>query len=44
MKMAERNYCVMQRELLAIVRAVEHFHKYLYTQEFTKHWIQGLQE
>jgi hypothetical protein len=29
MKKAKRNYCVTQRELLAIVRALEHFHKYL---------------
>jgi hypothetical protein len=26
---AERNYCVTQRELLAILRTLEHFHKYL---------------
>jgi hypothetical protein len=26
---AERNYCVIQRELLAILRTPEHFHKYL---------------
>jgi hypothetical protein len=31
---AEKNYCVTQRELLAIVRTLEHFHKYLYKQEF----------
>jgi hypothetical protein len=31
---AERNYCVTRRELLAIVRMLEHFHKYLYGQEF----------
>jgi hypothetical protein len=31
---AERNYCVTRRELLAIVRTLEHFHKYLYRQEF----------
>jgi hypothetical protein len=31
---AERNYCFTQRELLAIVRTLEHFHKYLYEQEF----------
>ena len=29
----ERNYCVTRRELLAIIRAVDHFHKYLYGQE-----------
>jgi hypothetical protein len=31
---AERNYCVFRRELLAIVSAPEHFHKYLCGQEF----------
>jgi hypothetical protein len=31
---AEGNYCVTRRELLAIVRMLEHFHKYLYGQEF----------
>jgi hypothetical protein len=31
---AERNYCVTRRELLAIVKTLEHFHKYLYGQEF----------
>jgi hypothetical protein len=31
---AERNYCVTRRELLAIVRTLEHFRKYLYGQEF----------
>jgi hypothetical protein len=30
----ERNYCVTRRELLAIVKTLEHFHKYLYGQEF----------
>ncbi|UYV63913.1 K02A2.6-like [Cordylochernes scorpioides] len=30
----ERNYCVTRRELLAIVRSVEHFHRYLYGQDF----------
>ena len=30
----ERNYCVTRKELLAIVKAVDHFHKYLYGQEF----------
>jgi hypothetical protein len=28
------NYCVTRRELLAIVRTLEHFHRYLYGQEF----------
>jgi hypothetical protein len=31
---AERNYCVTRRELLTIVRTLEHFHKYLYRQPF----------
>jgi ribonuclease HI len=31
---AERKYCVNRRELLAIVKALEHFRKYLYGQEF----------
>jgi hypothetical protein len=31
---AERNYYITQRELLAVVRTLEHFHKYLYGQEF----------
>ncbi|XP_023721191.1 uncharacterized protein LOC111871977 [Cryptotermes secundus] len=30
----ERNYCVSRPELLAIVRTLEHFHKYLYGQQF----------
>jgi hypothetical protein len=30
----ERNYCVTRRELLVIVRTLEHFHKYLYREEF----------
>jgi ribonuclease HI len=30
----ERNYCVTRLELLAIVRTLEHFHKYLYGQQF----------
>jgi hypothetical protein len=29
----EINYCVTQRELLAILRTLEHFHKFLYGQE-----------
>jgi hypothetical protein len=31
---AERNYCLTRRELLATVKTLEHFHKYLYGQEF----------
>lgn len=30
----ERNYCVTRRELLALVQATKHFHKYLYGQKF----------
>ncbi|GBO11904.1 Retrovirus-related Pol polyprotein from transposon 297 [Araneus ventricosus] len=30
----ERNYCVTRKELLAIVKSVEHFHHYLYGQKF----------
>jgi hypothetical protein len=32
--MTERNYCITRQELLAVVRTLEHFHKYLYGQEF----------
>ena len=31
----ERNYCVTRRELLALVKAVHHFHHYLYGRQFT---------
>jgi hypothetical protein len=31
---AERNYSVTRRDLLVIVRTLEHFHMYLYGQEF----------
>jgi hypothetical protein len=44
----ERNYCITWQKLLAIVRMLEHFHKYLYGQEFhlrTNHsavtWLMG---
>jgi cytoskeleton-associated protein 5 len=30
----ERNYCVTRRELRAMVRALEQFHKYVYGKEF----------
>lgn len=30
----ERNYCVTRKELLAIVKSVDHFHKYLYGRRF----------
>ena len=31
----EKNYCVTRKELLAVVKAVDHFHSYLYGAEFT---------
>ena len=34
---AKRNYCVTRRALLAIVKILEHFNKYLYGQEFHLH-------
>jgi hypothetical protein len=34
---AERNYYVTQQELLAIVRTLQHLHKYLYGQVFHLH-------
>jgi hypothetical protein len=30
----EKNYCMTEWELLAIVKILEHFHEYLYRQEF----------
>lgn len=30
----ERNYCVTRKELLAMIRAVKHFHPYLYGRKF----------
>ncbi len=30
----ERHYCVTRRELLAIVKSIQHFHHYLYGQKF----------
>ncbi|GBM78131.1 Retrovirus-related Pol polyprotein from transposon 297 [Araneus ventricosus] len=30
----ERNYCVTHKELLAIVKSIEHFHHYLYGRKF----------
>jgi transposase InsO family protein/predicted aspartyl protease len=32
---AERNYCVTRRELLAVVKALRHYHCYLYRRKFT---------
>jgi hypothetical protein len=31
---ADRNYCVTRRELLAIMRTLEHFYKHVYLQDF----------
>jgi hypothetical protein len=33
----ERNYCMTWQELLATVKTLEHFQKYLYGQEFHLH-------
>jgi hypothetical protein len=38
---AERNYCFIRRELLAIVKTLEHLHKYLYGQEFHVRCVHG---
>ena len=35
MSRPERRYCVTRRELLAVVRSVQHFHPYLYGRHFT---------
>ena len=32
---AERNYCTTRKELLAVVKSLEHFHPYLYGAKFT---------
>ncbi|GBM68435.1 Retrovirus-related Pol polyprotein from transposon 297 [Araneus ventricosus] len=47
----ERNYCVTRKELLAIVKSIEHFHHYLYGQKFflrTEHaslrWLLNFKE
>ncbi len=32
----EQNYCVTSKELLAVVKSIEHFHKYLYNQKFVQ--------
>ena len=31
----QRNYCTTRRTLLAVVRAIENFHPYLYARKFT---------
>ncbi|GBL93493.1 hypothetical protein AVEN_266063-1 [Araneus ventricosus] len=30
----ERNYCITRKELLAVVKSMEHFHHYLYGRKF----------
>ena len=37
----ERKYCVTRRELLAVVKAVDHFHHYLYGRHFIVHSDHG---
>ena len=32
---SERRYCVTRRELLSVVKAIQHFHSYLYGRHFT---------
>ena len=39
----ECRYCVTRRELLAVVKAIKHFHAYLYGRKFIR-WIEGLQQ
>jgi hypothetical protein len=48
---SERNYCVTRKELLAVVKAIEHFNYYLYGQKFrvrTDHsalqWLMNFKE
>ena len=48
---SERNYCVTRKELLAVVKAIEHFNYYLYGQKFrvrTDHsalqWLMSFRE
>lgn len=38
---AEQNSCVIRKKLLAIVKALKGFHKYLYEQKFSLHSVHG---